>query len=193
MKYKISKLKIVFLIFLIAMLVSRGSFASILNIEQRNQKIGTRSFANISHRAISSMFNSYNRSGSQFIRDYEFVFFYSLGCAYCRNFTPVLKQYSDNTGINVRGFILGGNSSNTDSYFPDFFDSTVIKQEVSERFFGKESNIAVPALFILNNKSLHVYPVSRGSLTYSELARIMDELMPKILNSEAKMMGKNHA
>ena len=185
-----SKLKIAFLTSLTILLVSYGSFASILNIEQRNQRIETRSFANINHRAINSMFNSYNYSGSQFTRDYEFVFFYSLGCAYCRNFTPVLKQYSDNTGINVRGFILGGNASNPDNYFPD---STVIKQEVSERFFGKESNIAVPALFILNNKSFHVYPVSRGSLTYSELTRRMDELMPKILNSEAKMMGKNHA
>jgi len=184
-----SKLKIAFLFFLITLLLSHGSFASILNIEQNNQRIETRRFTSINQKLANPIFNSYNYFGSQFTRDYEFIFFYSLGCAYCRNFTPVLKRYSDNTGINVRGFILGGNSSNPDNYFPD---STVIKQEVSERFFGKENSLAVPALFVLNNKNLHVYPVSRGALTYSELTRRMDELVPKILNNEAKMAGKNH-
>ncbi|CAL7962202.1 putative Type-F conjugative transfer system pilin assembly thiol-disulfide isomerase TrbB [Gammaproteobacteria bacterium] len=163
------KLKIVFLFFLSTLLVSYNSFASILNMEQSN------------HKVINSMFNSYNYPGSQFTRDYEFVFFYSLGCTYCRNFTPVLKRYSDNTGINVRGFILGGSSSNPDNYFPN---STVIKQEVSEHFFGRENNITIPSLFILNKKNLRAYPVSRGALTYSELVQRMDELIPKILNNE---------
>ena len=186
-----SKLKTAFLIFLLALLVSCDSFASILNIEQSNREIEIRSFTKKNHKVINSIFNSYNYPGSRFTKDYEFVFFYSLSCAYCRNFIPVLKRYSDNTGINVRGFILGS-PSNPDNYFPDFFDSTVIKQKVSERFFGRENNIAVPALFILNNKNLRVYPVSRGALTYSELSQRMDDLVPKILNNEAKMMGKNH-
>jgi thiol-disulfide isomerase/thioredoxin len=193
MKYKhwikMNKLKITFLTFLMALLISYDSFASILNLNtepsshiengfftrEKNEKQVTNSF-----------------SESRLSKDYEFIFFYSLSCTYCKSFAPVLKKYSDNSGINVRGFIIGGNSSNLDNHFPDFFDSTVVKQEVLERFFGKGSGIAVPVLFILNKENLHAYPVSQGSLTYLELARKMDELITKILNNEAKMTGKNH-
>jgi len=199
MKYKywieMNKLKITFLIFFVALLVSYDSFASILNAEPSSY-IENRFFTKIKNEELAPS----SFSESKLSRDYEFIFFYSLSCAYCKSFAPVLKKYADNSGINVRGFILGGNSSNFDNHFPDFFDSTVVKQEVLERFFGfsdksfsdKRSGIAVPTLFLLNKKNLHVYPVSRGSLTYLELIIRMNELIPKILNNEAKMTGKNY-
>jgi thiol-disulfide isomerase/thioredoxin len=190
-----NKLKITFLtfsIFFVALLVSYDSFASILNLNtEPSSHIENGFFTRIKNEEpVPGDF-----SESKLSKDYEFIFFYSLSCTYCKSFAPVLKRYADNSGINVRGFSLGGNSSNLDNHFPDFFDSTVVKQEVLERFFGfsdKGGGIAVPALFILNKKNLHAYPVSQGSLTYLELARRMDELIPKILNNEAKMTGKNH-
>ena len=198
MKYKYwikNTLKITFLTFLIffvALLVSYDSFASILNFNtEPNSHIENGFFTREKNEKLIT--NSF--SESRLSKDYEFIFFYSLSCTYCKSFAPVLKKYSDNSGINVRGFIIGGNSSNLDNHFPDFFDSTVVKQEVLERFFGfsdKGSGIALPTLFILNKKNLHAYPVSQGSLTYLELARRMDELIPKILNNEAKMTGKNY-
>src|SRR3972149_8766498 len=215
MKYmywtKMSKLKIIFFTFL---LVGHNSLASILNLdmEQSNPGIETRSLTDINiknQKLMNPVFNSYNSFESRLSRDYEFIFFYSFSCTYCKNFAPVLKRYSDSSGINIRGFILGGNFANQESnYFPN---STVVNQEVIKSFFGsfvlldkknKGKGIAVPALFIMNKKNLHTYPVSQGALTYSELVRRMDELIPKILNyekneknerngnNEAKMIGK---
>lgn len=156
---------VTFLVFSIAVLSNHASFASILNMEQNNQGI--------------SYFES------RFSKDYEFIFFYSPGCAYCERFAPILKKYSDNSGINVRGFVLGSGSINKESnYFPN---STVVKREVIEDFFGKDKGIAVPTLFIANKNNFHTYPVSQGALTYLELVRRMDELIPKILTNEAKM------
>ena len=196
---KMNKLKITFLIFFVALLVSYNSFASILSLNtEPNSHIESGFFT----REKNERLITNNFSEPKLNKDYEFIFFYSLSCAYCKSFAPILKRYSDNSGINVRGFILGGNSSNFDNHFPDFFDSTVVKQEVLERFFGfsdkgfsdKGGGIAIPTVFILNKKNLHAYPVSQGSLTYLELARRMDELIPKILNNdnEAKMVGKNY-
>jgi len=178
--------------FLIGLLVSCNSLASILNIERSNPKIETKSLADIKHqKSVNPTFYFYNSLESEFSKNYEFIFFYSFSCAYCERFAPVLKGYSGNTGISVRGFILGGNSINQESnYFPN---STVVKQEVIESFFDKGKAVAVPALFIMNKKNLHVYPVSQGSLSYSELVRRMDGLRPKILSNEAKITGKNHA
>ena len=178
--------------FLIGLLVSCNSFASILNVERSNPRIEAKPLADIKHqKSVNPTFYFYNSLESEFSKNYEFIFFYSFSCAYCERFAPVLKGYSGNTGISVRSFVLGGNSINQESnYFPD---STVVKQEVIESFFGKGKAVAVPALFIINKKNLHVYPVSQGSLSYSELVRRMDELSPKILSNEAKIAGKNHA
>src|SRR3989304_7978223 len=163
MKYtyltKMSKLKIIFFTFL---LVGHNSLGLILNLdmEQSNPGIETRSLTDINiknQKLMNPVFNSYNSFESRLSRDYEFIFFYSFSCAYCKNFAPVLKRYSGSSGINVRGFILGSSSTNQKSnYFPS---STVANQEVIKSFFGsfdtfdKGKGIAVPALFIMNKKN----------------------------------------
>ena len=110
--------------------------------------------------------------------DYAFIFFYSNNCHHCKIFHPVLKLYSDNSGILVKAFAIGDRAS---TFFPN---STVVVQEVINRFFGKGAKVSVPTLFIINKNNLHAYPVSRGALTYLELSKRMDELTPKILKNE---------
>ena len=111
-------------------------------------------------------------------RDYEFIFFYSTTCPHCMDFAPVLKSYSDNSGISVKAFVMDQGSS---LYFPN---SIMISQEVVDQFFGKGTKVSVPILFILNKDNLHAYPVSSGALTYLELAARINELTPKILQHE---------
>jgi len=207
------KLKI---IFLTTLLVSCNSFASILNIEQSNPRLKTNPSIKTSitiknqklvKKPISKTYGPLDSFESQISRDYELIFFYSLGCVYCKNFAPVLKRYSDSSGINVRGFILGTPDANLinqknnkhqkikktkkNNYFPN---SVIAEQEVIDRFLGssnksfnKRKSITAPALFIMNKNNFHAYPASQGALTYSELVRRMDDLIPKIINNEASM------
>lgn len=119
-----------------------------------------------------------NLTSNKLKRDYEFIFFYSTNCPHCLIFDPVLKLYSDNSGIPVKAFVFGG------VLLPSFPDSTVLSQEIVDQFFGRGAMIGVPALFILNKRNLHAYPVSRGALTDLELAVRMNELTPKILQNE---------
>jgi hypothetical protein len=111
-------------------------------------------------------------------RDYEFIFFYSTDCPHCTSFDQVLKQYSDNLGILVKAFAIGERVS------PSFPNSTVVTQEVVNQFFGGGAKLSVPTLFILNKNNFHAYPVSSGSLAYSELNTRMNQLAPKILTNE---------
>ncbi len=75
----INKLKIVLLNFSIATLVSHASFASILNMERNNPGIKTKPLTNIENQKLTNpRFNFYNSFESQFNKDYEFIFFYSV-------------------------------------------------------------------------------------------------------------------
>ena len=109
---------------------------------------------------------------------YEFVLFYSTICPHCIKFAPVIRQYSDKSGIPIQAFAVNGNKSH---YFPN---SIPLTQETIEQFFGKNASLALPSLFLLNKKNLHVYPVSQGALTYTELQLRMSKLIPKIVQFE---------
>ncbi|MBU0744245.1 MAG: conjugal transfer protein TraF [Gammaproteobacteria bacterium] len=111
-------------------------------------------------------------------RDYEFIFFYSSNCQHCRIFDPVLKLYSDNYGIPVKAFMVGGKASQS---FPN---SIIVAQEIVNQFFGRGAKISIPTLFILNKNNFHAYPVSSGALTYLELTTRMGELTTRILQNE---------
>ena len=39
-------------------------------------------------------------------KEYEFILFYEPGCKHCFAFSPILKNYSANTGIKIISFIL---------------------------------------------------------------------------------------
>lgn len=110
--------------------------------------------------------------------DYAFILFYRTSCPHCRKFDPTLKQFSINTNIPVKAFTLDG------GVLPSFPDSINITQDVVEQYFGKNANIAVPALFIMNIKSLHVYPVASGEMSYVDLVIRMNQLTPKMLQVE---------
>lgn len=122
--------------------------------------------------------NSINQEVYSLKNNYEFVLFYRMSCLHCRKFDPTLKRFSMNTNISVKAFTLDG------AALPSFPDSTNITQDVVEQYFGKNANIAVPTLFIMNKKSLHVYPVSSGEMSYVDLVLRMNQLVPKILQVE---------
>ena len=114
--------------------------------------------------------------------DYVFVLFYSTNCPHCISFAPVLKKYAYDCGISVKAFAVGQQAV---SIFPD---SVIVSQDTVNQFFGNGSELSVPTLFVLNKNNYHAYPVSKGALTYLELNNRMNNLAPKILNHEQKIV-----
>jgi len=122
--------------------------------------------------------NAINQEVYGLKNDYAFILFYRTSCSHCRKFDPTLKQFSINTNIPVKAFTLDG------GVLPSFPDSINITQNVIEQYFGKDANIAVPTLFIMNKKSLHVYSVSSGEMSYVDLVIRMNQLTPKMVQVE---------
>ncbi|CAL7962375.1 exported hypothetical protein [Gammaproteobacteria bacterium] len=137
-----------------------------------------------------------SESKFQFNRDYEFIFFYSNSCQYCKSFAPVLKKYSNNFGIKVRSFVLGEKYSTNANLASSYLsnnnvanqESNIADHEIVEQFFERTTNASVPALFVVNKNNLHVYPVSQGALTYLELVSRMNKLKPQILQYERSLI-----
>jgi hypothetical protein len=80
--------------------------------------------------------------------------------------------------IPIRAFKLSNASS---PYFPD---SVLVDQNTIDQYFGREAKVAIPVLFLLNTINMHVYPVSRGNLTFAELTDRMNSLMQRIRQFE---------
>lgn len=146
-------------------------------LESSNSAVGTNFPRNKAQYKVQSSnnhdyYNNYNR--------YELIFFYSTRCKFCTTFGKTLRTYTDYHHIPVTAFKLSSESS---IYFPN---SVLVDQDTIATYFGKEANIAVPVLFILNPINMHVYQVSRGNLTYAELTARMNTLMQRILDFEAR-------
>jgi type-F conjugative transfer system pilin assembly thiol-disulfide isomerase TrbB len=156
---------------LVAILITTSAFASSVNKILDTQNL-------FGSRTSLQRQNLIDRPIRMLRREYEFIFFYRTTCQHCVDFAPVLRSYSDNSGIQVKAFVVGVGSS------PYFTNSAVVPQEVVNKFFGSGSKISVPTLFILNKNNFHAYPVSSGALTYLELTSRMNELTPKILRHE---------
>ena len=111
---------------------------------------------------------------TQLQKNYEFVIFYRASCPHCQRFAPILNQFSNQNGFLVESVATDGIIS---AYYPHGIKMT---PELKEAFFGRSSDTAVPALFLLNRQNGHVYPISQGELSWEELNTRMEELMPKI-------------
>ena len=114
-------------------------------------------------------------------QDYKFIVFIRSDCPHCKRFNPVLKQYSLVSHIPVEAYsfsIVGTQDTNT--AFPD---SKSINPALARQYFGDE-DIAVPTLFIMHTQNMHVFPVSRGELSFEELDARMNILIPNIMQVE---------
>ena len=78
---------------------------------------------------------------------YEFILFYRSTCPHCQRFDPILKQFSDITGIRVVAFTTDGVA------LPAFPNSVPVSRQVIAQYFGQGAQIFVPTLFLLNTDS----------------------------------------
>lgn len=96
-------------------------------------------------------------------KEYGLFFFYSSKCAYCHEFAPIVKNFSDQHEWEVLAISLDGGQS-------DVFKNTVPDNGLFEQW-----NVQVlPALFAVNPETGHVIPVAYGMTSIDEMeSRIM--------------------
>lgn len=119
-----------------------------------------------------------DRSLAEFWRHYTIVFFYGEHCPYCLKFAPVLKQYASLSRAPVQAVSVGLITTTL------FTDSMPATPELITQFFHSQAELVVPAVFILNLHNYHAYQVTKGALTYPELAKQLAQLIPKIITHE---------
>ena len=118
-----------------------------------------------------------NQSPAPFFKTHVVVFFFASTCPYCHAQAPVLSRWASAYGVRVdaRSFddkpIIGFEGQRP-----------VTKDLVEVAFAGKP--ITYPALFVMNEGTGMLYPVSFGALDETELQARMDALIPKIMQHE---------
>jgi conjugal transfer pilus assembly protein TraF len=96
-------------------------------------------------------------------KEYGLFFFFSSHCAYCHEFAPVVKNFSEMHEWEVLAISLDGGQSD------------VFKNSVPDNGLFEQWNVQVlPALFAVNPTTGHVIPIAYGLTSIDEMEnRIM--------------------
>lgn len=112
-----------------------------------------------------------------FTEGHALIFIYESHCPYCQQMAPVVKAYSEETGLLVSPVSI---DQRPIAPF-DYFD--IPKPELLQTVFANQA-VEYPALFLLNLKTKALYPVSIGALSLDELHERMGVLITKIARFE---------
>ena len=121
-----------------------------------------------------------NSIESEFFSEHSIVFVYSSKCRYCHMFSPTLRSYVDEKGLNVRAISLDNRSIKD---FPNIENAT---DELVNAAYGDMPH-GTPALFIVNEKSNAIYPALFGNSSYEDLSQRMSSLINKIKQFERRV------
>lgn len=105
------------------------------------------------------------------INDWKVVLFLQSTCPYCHRFNPVLKAYSQRSGLSVFPFSLDGKGDNT---YPQVLPAT---PDVVVDFFKGGIPIATPTTFLTNVNTMETYPLLQGGVDGRALQARVDEVL----------------
>lgn len=105
------------------------------------------------------------------INDWKVVLFLQSSCPYCHRFNPVLKAYSQRSGLSVFPFSLDGKGDNT---YPQVLPAT---PDVVVDFFKGGIPIATPTTFLTNVNTMETYPLLQGAVDGQALQARVDEVL----------------
>ncbi len=101
------------------------------------------------------------------------ILFYMSTCGHCKKFTPVLSKFVENTGISFISFSIDGNK------LPGLSNSFNPTSEEISVFFPNQVP-SVPAVFIADSEYRKIYPVLKGSASYSQLEKRVSYIIERI-------------
>ncbi len=110
---------------------------------------------------------------------YAMVFFFRSDCAYCHQFAPKLKQFTEQNQMMTYAFSLDGQP------IPQYPVPIPATPDISQTFFENPRDITVPATFLINVNSRKFVKVSIGDVSYSELANSVNGILNDALITTA--------
>ncbi|ECA0362729.1 type-F conjugative transfer system pilin assembly thiol-disulfide isomerase TrbB [Salmonella enterica subsp. enterica serovar Tchad] len=113
------------------------------------------------------------------LRDWKVVLFMQSTCQYCRQFAPVLKALSQQTGLDVFPVSLDGKG---DAEFPDVLPAT---PDVMVEYFQSGVPVATPTTFLTNVNTMETWPLLQGAAGAGEFSRRLDEVLRMALDRQA--------
>ncbi|HCM1918464.1 TPA: type-F conjugative transfer system pilin assembly thiol-disulfide isomerase TrbB [Salmonella enterica subsp. salamae serovar 28:r:e,n,z15] len=111
--------------------------------------------------------------------DWKVVLFMQSTCPYCRQFAPVLKAFSQQTGLDVFPISLDGKG---DAEFPDVLPAT---PDVMVEYFQGGVPVATPTTFLTNVNTMETWPLLQGMAGAGEFTSRLDEVLRMALDRQA--------
>ena len=109
--------------------------------------------------------------------EHRLVFFFSSLCPHCQSEAPIVKAYAKAQMLQVEAYTLDGQG------LPEFPKPKIPSEDLIKAAFAGQS-IQTPATFIMNTKTLILYPLAIGELNFEELSSRMAELQVKVIDFE---------
>ncbi|EGU3705140.1 type-F conjugative transfer system pilin assembly thiol-disulfide isomerase TrbB [Salmonella enterica] len=113
------------------------------------------------------------------LQDWKVVLFMQSTCQYCRQFAPVLKAFSRQTGLDVFPVSLDGKG---DAEFPDVLPAT---PDVMVEYFQSGLPVATPTTFLTNVNTMETWPLLQGAAGAGEFRARLDEVLRMALDRQA--------
>lgn len=113
------------------------------------------------------------------LQDWKVVLFMQSTCQYCRQFAPVLKALSQQTGLSVFPVSLDGRG---DAEFPDVLPAT---PDVMVEYFQGGVPVATPTTFLTNVNTMETWPLLQGAAGSGEFRSRLDEVLRMALDHQA--------
>lgn len=118
-----------------------------------------------------------SNSANYFFQNHSFVFFFASSCPYCHQFAPILRNLAAHLDAQIYPYSLDSKPIAT---FTNFLRPPT--NLITIAFQDKE--IKYPALFILNDETNALYPVSFGFLSAAELVERLQIVKEKVEEHE---------
>ncbi|EGA5952194.1 type-F conjugative transfer system pilin assembly thiol-disulfide isomerase TrbB [Escherichia coli] len=113
------------------------------------------------------------------LQDWKVVLFMQSTCQYCRQFAPVLKAFSQQTGLDVFPVSLDGKG---DAEFPDVLPAT---PDVMVEYFQSGLPVATPTTFLTNVNTMETWPLLQGAAEASEFRSRLNEVLRMALDRQS--------
>jgi len=112
------------------------------------------------------------------LQDWKVVLFMQSTCQYCRQFAPVLKAFSQQTGLDVFPVSLDGKG---DAEFPDVLPAT---PDVMVEYFQSGLPVATPTTFLTNVNTMETWPLLQGAAEAGEFRSRINEVLRMALDRQ---------
>lgn len=132
--------------------------------------------ANVAVDNINEIINKTEKTESvqNIFKEYEFIYIFKSTCPHCKNFTPIIHNFTETYHVPITGYSVDGGKA-------DGIKSKLIEPEVFNALFNEASyKPVVPALFLLNKHTNQAYAVTFGEASAVDLASRLSELLKKI-------------